>query len=260
MRGKALVFVAGLGEVGRPLLHILAGKYDCAGIDIEPVEFDAPCSVLHICYPFQIGNFIAVTVDYIRKLRPDLTILHSSVPPGTTREIQSLVPNCFVAYSPVRGKHPRMEADLMQYRKFVAAPYSSSLAAAREHLTGAGFRVAVMPSPELTELIKLLETTYLGVLIAWSQEMERLAAKYGGSIGDVNSLTEEMDALPSHIVPDATAVNCVLPDVKLLRKCVKSRFVDLIMESDSLKAKPPAACAGEMEEKDLSDRAAVLGA
>lgn len=261
MPEKALVMVAGLGGVGLPLLHILAGKYDCAGIDIEPVEFEAPCSVLHVCYPFQIGNFIAATVDYILKLRPRLAIVHSSVPPGTTREIQSLVPDCFVAYSPVCGKHPHLEADMMRRRKFVAAPHAGSLAAAREHLTGAGFRLAIMPTPELAEFVKLLETAYLGVLLAWSQEMEQLAANYGGSIHDVNSFMEELDGLPSHSVRDTTALSRVLPDIKLLRKCAKSRFVDLVMESNTLKAKLPAAIyAGEVQDEDRTDRAAVLEA
>lgn len=263
MPEKALVLVAGLGEVGRPLLYILAGKYDCAGIDIEPVEFEAPCSVLHICYPFQIGNFVGATADYIRKLRPKLTIIHSSVPPGTTREIQSMVPDCFVAYSPVRGKHAHMEADMMRYRKFVAAPHPGSLAAAREHLIGAGFRVAVMSSPELAELVKLLEATYFGVFIAWTQEMERLAAKYDGSFSDVNSFIDEIESLPSRNIPGVITSHCVLPNIDLLRKRVKSRFCDLILESESgsLKTNPPLAVyAGEVEDENRTDQVVVLGA
>jgi len=34
MKEKELVVVAGLGEVGRPLLHIPSRRFDCVGIDV----------------------------------------------------------------------------------------------------------------------------------------------------------------------------------------------------------------------------------
>lgn len=69
---QALVVVAGLGEVGRPLKNILSRTFTCTGIDVDPVPIDDPVSVPHICYPFQIGSFNAVTADYIRR-----RVLHS---------------------------------------------------------------------------------------------------------------------------------------------------------------------------------------
>ncbi len=261
MAEKELVVVAGLGEIGRPLLHILARTFDCAGIDVEPVEIDAPCSVLHVCYPFQIGNFAGVTAEYVRTLSPSLTIIHSSVPPGTTRAVQAMTGESPIAYSPVRGKHAHMEADMMRYHKFVGAPSKGALAVALQHLAQAGFRTAPLSSPDLAELAKLLETTYLGVLIAWTQEMERLAAKYGGTFDEVNSFIEEIDFLPSHIFPGVIGGHCVLPNIELLRKVVKSQFFDLVVQSNSLKAQmPQAICVGEMKDENRTDRIGVLGA
>jgi UDP-N-acetyl-D-mannosaminuronate dehydrogenase len=238
---KETVVVAGLGEVGSPLLRILSRSFDCTGIDVDPVHIEAPCSVLHICYPYQIDGFVPVTADYIRTLHPALTIIHTSVPPGTTRQVQEAMPEHLVAYSPVRGKHARMQDDMLHYSKFVAAPRQAALGAALEHLCGAGFRISTLPSPELAELAKLLETTYLGVLIAWTQEMERMAAQYGGTFNDVNSLVEEVAFLPSHIYPGIIGGHCVLPNIDLLRTRLDSKFLDVVVESNALKSQTLSA-------------------
>lgn len=261
MMEKELVVVAGLGEVGRPLLYILSRRFDCAGIDVEPVKIEAPCSVLHICYPFQIRGYAAVTAEYIRVLRPALTVIHSSVPPGTTRQIQSQVGSYRLAYSPVRGKHAHMEEDMQRYRKFVASTNQDALEAALQHLSQAGFSTAIMPSPELLELAKLLETTYLGVLIAWAQEMERQAAQYGGTFDNVNSFIKEIDFLPAHIFPGTIGGHCVLPNIDLLRSRVDSQFLDLVLESNYLKTKlPSAVCAGGIDDENRTHRIGILGA
>jgi UDP-N-acetyl-D-mannosaminuronate dehydrogenase len=241
---KEFAVVVGLGEVGRPLMNILARTYDCAGIDIDPVQIESPVSVLHVCYPFQIPHYVQTTADYVRRLNPGLVILHSTVPPGTTRQVQNEVPDALVAFSPVRGKHVRMEQDMMRYTKFVAGTSPQSEAVAADHLRGAGFEVATFPSPEIAEMAKLLETTYLGMLIAWTQEMERLASQYGGSFEDVNSFVKEVDFLPAHVFPGVIGGHCVLPNIELLRARVESPFLNLIVDSNSLKAHGSAVGAG----------------
>jgi UDP-N-acetyl-D-mannosaminuronate dehydrogenase len=84
---EGLVIILGKGEVGRPLATILSRKFRCTNIDIEPVEIDEPCLVLHVCYPFQISDFVGTTVRYMEKYRPALTIINSTVAPGTTRKV-----------------------------------------------------------------------------------------------------------------------------------------------------------------------------
>lgn len=244
MTGREVAVVVGLGEVGRPLMNILARTYDCAGIDINPVEIEGPVSVLHICYPFQIPRYVQTTADYVRRFNPGLVILHSTVPPGTTQQVQAEVPETLMAFSPVRGKHVRMKQDMMRYKKFVAGTSPEAEAAAAGHLRGAGFEIATFPSPEVAEVAKLLETTYLGMLIAWTQEMERLASQYGGSFEDVNSFVKEVDFLPSHMFPGVIGGHCVLPNIELLRSRVESAFLNLIVESNSLKAHASAVGAG----------------
>src|SRR5262245_15806584 len=105
---KVQTVVVGLGEVGKPLLELVS-KYNIGiGVDISP-----PCTeangvdVLHICFPFQIQDFIGEVARYIDLFRPKLTIINSTVAVGTTRAIAQRT-GASVVYSPLRGKHARM--------------------------------------------------------------------------------------------------------------------------------------------------------
>ena len=229
-----IVIVAGMGEVGRPLLAILGRTYECAGIDLAPDHSDRPCSVLHVCYPFQIQDFLGATVSYIEKYQPQLTIINSTVAPGITRKIQQLVDKP-VAYSPVRAKHVRMEQDLLHYRKFVAGLKPQVTQQAAQHFARAGFQVGTFPSPEIAELSKLLETSWLGVLVGWAQEVERMAAQYGASYEEVNTFIKEVDFLPSHVFPGHIGGHCVMPNIDILRSMFPSKFLDAVVESNQAK-------------------------
>jgi UDP-N-acetyl-D-mannosaminuronate dehydrogenase len=235
LTSDGIVVVVGMGEVGRPLFQILSRKFECAAVDIEPVEIKKPCSALHICYPFQAPNFVGTTAGYIQKYRPAVTIINSTIAPGTTRKVQALATDQAVAYSPVRGKHAKMESDMLRYKKFVAACHPDALNRAVNHFSEAGFKTATFPSPELGELAKLLETTYLGILIAWAQEVERLAAQYGGKFEDVNAFVEEIDFLPSGVFPGRIGGHCVMPNIAILRTQLKSKFLDTVVESNEIK-------------------------
>ncbi len=235
MSENSLVVVVGLGEVGRPLLRIMSRTFDCMGVDLNPVSIDRPCSVLHVCYPYEIPRFVETTVAYVQKYQPALTIVHSTVAPGTLRRIQDALPDQSLAFSPVRGKHIRMEKDMMRYRKFVAAFQPDVLKLGLAHLQAAGFLTDTFPTPELAELGKLLETTYLGVLIAWTQEMERLAEQFGGTFEDVNAFIKEIDFLPSHTFPGHIGGHCVIPNIGILQSRLQSAFFDAVLESDHRK-------------------------
>jgi len=230
----SVVIVVGQGEIGKPLQAILSRAYHCIGVDIEPVEVAATCTTMHICYPYQIPDFVLTTVDYIRKYKPELTIINSTVVPGTTRRVFE-ESGASLAYSPARGKHVRMEDDLLRYKKFVAGIDEISSLRALEHLTAAGFRTDRFRTPELGELAKLIETTWLGLLIGWAQEVERFAESYGGSFEEVNAFIQEVDFLPSHIFPGWIGGHCVMPNIELLQERIQSQFLDAVVVSNAKK-------------------------
>ena len=248
MSNEGVVIVLGTGEIGQPLLRMLNRKYKCVGVDIAPVQVEEPCSVIHVCYPFQIGDFVGTTVRYLEKYHPALTIINSTVAPGTTRGIYEASGKMSVAYSPVRGKHTRMERDMLKYKKFVAGCDAESTRRALDHFAGAGFKTDAFASPEAGEFSKLVETTWLGILIGWAQEVERLAAQYDASYEDVNAFIKEIDFLPSHIFPGHIGGHCVMPNIAVLRSQIKSKFLDAVVESNHEKLKEGgAARVGEQE-------------
>jgi UDP-N-acetyl-D-mannosaminuronate dehydrogenase len=95
--------------------------------------------------------------------------------------------------------------------------------------------VATFPSPEVGELSKLVETTWLGVLIGWAQEVERMAAQCNASYDDVNAFIKEIDYLPTDIFPGFIGGHCVMPNIAILRTKFASRFLDAIVESNESK-------------------------
>jgi UDP-N-acetyl-D-mannosaminuronate dehydrogenase len=228
--------VAGLGEVGGPLLNILKSVYHTAGVDISPVDVPGPSSVLHVCYPFQLPDFVGTTVAYIEKYKPQMVIVNSTVGVGTTRAIQErvVVP---VVYSPVRGKHAKMEQDMLRYQKFVVGESTSATERAAEHFARAGFKVATFPTFESGEVSKLLETTWLGMIVGWAQEIERLARQCGASYDDINAFMKEIDYLPKNVFPGYIGGHCVMPNIAILRKRFTSHFLDAIVESNGCKEK-----------------------
>lgn len=232
MKHDSVVVVAGLGEVGKPLLNILSSKYDCIGVDLDPVEVRRPCSVLHICYPFQIPDFIKTTAGYIEKYQPAITVINSTVAIGTTRAVQSRV-NRPVVFSPVRGKHIKMTQELLHYKKFVGGFDQNSTQAALDHFSHAGMQVDQFKTPELGELSKLIETTWLGILIGWAQEVDRLAESVGGAYADVNRFIEEIAFLPSHIFPGHIGGHCVMPNIEILRDRFTSNFLEAVVHSNT---------------------------
>jgi len=245
MSSDSVVIVVGMGEIGRPLCTVLNRTYPCVGVDLAPVEVGSACSVLHICYPYQGDDFVETTVAYIRKYQPALAIINSTVPPGTTTAVHE-ASQAAIAYSPVRGKHANMERDLLRYRKFVAGVDRFATERAVKHFAKAGFTTNTFRSPETAELTKLIETTWLGILVGWAQEVERFASCYGASYEEVNAFLEEIDYLPTHIFPGFIGGHCVMPNIDILRGVFESRFLDAIVDSNRRKREAESVVEKEL--------------
>jgi UDP-N-acetyl-D-mannosaminuronate dehydrogenase len=229
-----VTIVVGLGEVGHPLREILHQTYDCVGVDIEPVRVTQPCSFLHVCIPYQIADFVGTASTYIAKYKPQFTVIHSTVAPGTTRAVAASS-RSQVIYSPVRGKHARMQSDLLHYRKFVGADDAGAGDAAVAHFARAGFATDRFPDSIAGEVAKLLETTWLGVLVGWAQEAERIGREHGTSYEVINAFVQEIDFLPHHITPGFIGGHCVMPNIDILRSRYRSPLLDEIVDSNARK-------------------------
>ena len=177
-------------------MNWLPEYHDTVGVDIAPVEGIEQVDVLHICYPFQIKDFIGETARYIERYIPNLVVINSTVGIGTTRAVAERT-HTAVVNSPIRGKHARMLDDLHKYTKFVGAIDRVAGEQAAKHFESLGLTTKVLSSPEATELAKLTETTYFGLMIAWAQEVERHCDRLGAHYDEVASFYEEIKFFPA---------------------------------------------------------------
>jgi UDP-N-acetyl-D-mannosaminuronate dehydrogenase len=234
------VVVAGLGEVGGPLFDLIRRKHSAVGIDIQPTPPIGKCAVLHICYPFDKA-FVDSTLQYIRAHGPALTIINSTVAPGTTRAVHSLA-GTPVAYSPIRGKHSRMKNDILHYTKFIGGIDHPSAVLAEKHFQGLGLKTKLLASPEAAELAKLTETTYFGVLIAWAQEVARYCDDLEIDYDEVVSFYDEISFLPSvKYTPGIIGGHCVMPNIAILKQRFTSDLLDAIVASNEMRIRQAEA-------------------
>lgn len=230
------VMVVGLGEVGKPLLEVLSKHYETVGIDITPpLDLPEHVDVMHVCYPFRIHDFAGETIRYIQRFKPKVTVLNSTVAVGTTRSIADRA-GAKVVNSPVRGKHIRMAADLLHYDKFVGAFDAESAGQVARHFQGAGMKTRVLSSPEATELAKLTETTYFGLIIAWAQEVERYCDQLGLNYDEIVSIYEEIPFLPRvKYFPGVIGGHCVMSNIEILSRLNRSDLLKAIESSNQQK-------------------------
>lgn len=234
MEKNKQVVVVGLGEVGRPLLQLAGEHYPTViGVDIpSPKERIGPVDVLHVCYPFGIKDFVGETARYVERFKPALTVVNSTVAVGTTRAIAERTGTA-VVNSPVRGKHARMLEDLRCYVKFIGPMDPGGGQAAAAHFQALGLKTKVLSSPEATELAKLTETTYFGLLIAWAQEAERYCDRFNEGYDEVASFWEEITYLPPiTYFPGIIGGHCVMPNIEILSKFVHSPILKAIQDSN----------------------------
>jgi UDP-N-acetyl-D-mannosaminuronate dehydrogenase len=238
---KSKVVVAGLGEVGRPLFELISKYHDTVGVDISLPPVDVvETDVLHICYPFQIRDFVGETARYIALFKPQVTIVNSTVAVGTTRLIAERT-GAAVVNSPVRGKHVRMLEELSLYTKFVGAIDSDAGSQAAAHFESAGLKTKVLTSPEATELAKLTETTYFGLMIAWAQEVERFCDQSGADYEQVISFYDEIKFFPPvKYFPGVIGGHCVMPNIEILRQFDESVVLEAIRASNRMKVEREA--------------------
>ena len=241
------VLVIGLGEVGRPLYKILSENFmNVYGYDSDESktvhELEAipkPIEFMHIAYPYIDDMFIDSTINYIASFNPRLVIIHSSIPPGTTRLIQSKV-DSVIAYSPVRGKHPNLYEHLRFWTKWVSAVNRAGVELAKRHLEEAGFKVRVAENPESLELAKLWETVYRAAMIACWQEIHRISRKLGADIRVVAEFVKEVHEVLGDrplYYPDVIGGHCLIPNTKILANVVNSDLLTFILRSNELRSR-----------------------
>lgn len=181
--------VLGLGEVGAIIRRVFA----CYGHD--PLYTAIPQGrypVMHVIFPYD-DKFVENVLEYQRRFEPELTIIHSTVRIGTTRQIPHAV------HSPVNGRWNNMEADLMAYDKWIGANSDEDNARARDVIKAAGMKIHSVGNSDTSEAAKLLCLARYGVDIAFSHYAKAVLEHLGGSVWDFRDWTENYN---SHVAKD----------------------------------------------------------
>lgn len=156
--------VIGLGEVGQALQKV----FHADGLDRKTEEPEGNYKFLHIAFPYS-KDFIEEVKRYQKRFNPKYTIIHSTVPIGTSEQ-------CGANHSPVRGVHPYLKDSILTFKKFIGGPDCFELATEFRH-----FRIDCMCTRDArnTEALKLIDTTQYGYLIMLSKEIFKWCEEKG---------------------------------------------------------------------------------
>ena len=248
------IVTVGQGEIGAPLTKMFEeAGHTVFAKDIEPLEVYGPIDTMIVSIPFKDkDSFCSIVWDYIRAYKPNLVVINSTVLPGTTGQIQWRVlassnseEHCGVVHSPIMGRHRKdspemMFEDIRAYPKFIGADDDFNYEAAEELFGTVGLKTVRMSSSKTSELAKLLETTYSGILIGWMQEVEQFCQKYDVDWKETLQLPEAANERiefqrPTNVTPGFIGGHCIMPNIELLLQENESKYLDAVVNSNKRK-------------------------
>ena len=225
--------VAGLGEIGLPILKLISKKENAVGYDLDKKlmnekKFNKFQNIqtrfLHISIPVK-KNFISNVLTLYKKFNPECIVIHSTISPGTTERIQKKL-NIPVIFSATRGVHKRMLKDLRIYTKFFAisknAPKKNwAISQYEKTMKKSGIKTQQMSKPETLELAKILcDTTYLGWLINYAQLTNTIAIQHNVNYDEMWQFSDEIHAKLGNrpkMFPGFIGGHCVIPNLELIQ-------------------------------------------
>jgi len=224
--------VAGIGEIGNPILKLLSKQNITVGFDLNPDLMDKrkferyknlKTSFLHITIPVT-SKFFNNILDLYKKFLPECIVIHSTIKPTTTFNLQQKL-SVPVIYSATRGVHKRMLSDMKRYTKFFAiedmAPNKKW--ACKEFaklLKISNIKSKQISSPITLELAKIVcDTSYYGWLINYAQMSKMIAKKYKVDYDEMRSFSDEIHKFLGNrpkMFPGFIGGHCVIPNLQLI--------------------------------------------
>ena len=168
------VLILGMGKVGAAIATMEeAAKNEVYYQDYiyKPPAVGEKVQIIHVCIPWSKA-FVRTVNGVMRKYKPLLTAIHSTVPIGTTEKIRMAMKRPIV-HSPVRGQHNDLDYSVKIFRKIVGG-LPGDVDLAENHLRNIGFDVIRFPSARASELAKLISTTQFGWSLLMAKETKAL--------------------------------------------------------------------------------------
>jgi hypothetical protein len=186
MSNEMRVVIGCKGEIGRAIAKVFEATIgeDTDGITLYTNDFDngkTDNTILHICIPYS-DKFKWIIYDYAVKYKPNLIIIHSTVPVGTTTSIENFLNGAiykemYIAHCPVNARHPNTESDIRNYDMYVGCSYEPHGDEICDYIERFGVKTYLFESPECTEFCKLASTEYCRTMVKFFGEMKDLADK-----------------------------------------------------------------------------------
>lgn len=230
---KTKNIVAGLGEIGNPILKLLSKNTLTVGYDVDSRLMNLrkfkkyktyQTTFLHVCIPFS-KKFNSNVQNLFKKFNPHCIVIHSTVKPHTTKNLQKNFP-IPVIYSATRGVHRRMLKDLKLYTKFFAleknAPrFSWAVANFSNLMKKCNVKTKKMSDPLTLELAKIVvDTSYYGWLINFAQLSNMIAQKNKVNYDEMWSFADEIHKNLGNrpkMFPGFIGGHCVIPNLSLIQ-------------------------------------------
>lgn len=240
MKKKILV---GFGELGQGLFDVFSRYHRILIHDplkgyLNGDKVDK-INLLLVAIPFS-EDFVKIVREYQERFKPDATVIFSTVPVGTTKQIP------FAVHSPVEAPHPIMAQYIGRACRFVGGDFNQDVC---DFFEFAGLEVRWIEKADFTEFLKLRSTTVYGLAI----EFARYSAEVAEKIGMPYDVISEYDREYNHInringrqdfqryvirKPEGKiGGHCVLPNAKLLVNQFYHPFLDTILEINGEKWK-----------------------
>lgn len=242
------VGIIGYGEIGQSLEKLYLGRdfiIQINDISLQKSEIEKDVDILNIAIPFTSKDkFVEIVSNYINELTPQLTIIHSTVIPGTTLEIIKNTKNDLIVHSPVRGVHPNLYEGLKTFVKFIGSDNKEATAITVNHYTDIEIKSQIFETSKATELAKVLSTTYYGMCIAFHNDINKLCIEQGVKFEEVatkwNKTYNEgysklgMDNVVRPVLypPKDGKIggHCVVPNAELCKQFFDSKVLNYILE------------------------------
>lgn len=239
-RKKENIVIIGNGEIGKAI-HLLYNKsrYNVTIVDIGSPLLDIKnIDVMNICIPYS-ENFVTIVKNYISCFEPNLTIIHSTVLPGTTKKIK----NTNIVYSPVVGTHPDLFKSLKTFTKFIGANDKISLKLVKKHYKKINIKYKVFKNSKAVETSKILSTLYYGMCIAFHHDVdllckennlpfEQIMTEWNNEYNKGYTALGKTNVVRPVLSPPGGKIggHCIINNAEIIKKYFKSDIVNYVLK------------------------------
>lgn len=237
------VGILGVGEVGSAIKELVEKKHQVVVRDLDQDEFSGQnLEILHICIPYT-RKFEKIVADAIKETKPQLTIINSTVKPGTTQAIHAKT-QANVVHAPMIGDHPHLFKYLGVFTKPLGASSDKAYQLAKDHFETLGVKTTQFDSPLESELAKIMSTTYYAWNILFEKWLWQVSQKNRANFDQVYTQWNQIynqgykSSKPNVVrpilkhQPGPIGGHCLLPNAKILDDWLSDEVTKFILSQN----------------------------